>query len=697
MKSSSYKRIVSVVISICMLFALINVPASAMVFPCMAVIEHPSKDAAQVWSLPGTEGHEADPINTKSVHIGDLADGTTVQLQGEGIDGDGDIWYLIGYGDGYQSTGYVYSNNVRITAEYVEDAAFETWLTEQNFPESYKPGLRILHMLYPNWKFYADHTNLDFNSVVAAQKNQKYVHINKALNWGLYEEGEYNWENGIWTGHDGSSWIKTTDQVVAYYVDPRNFLDERSIFMFASEKFDPQKENIDFVKNAVKGTFMDAVLPDSTENKTYSDVILAAATDSGVSTATIVALILQEQGSKGESKLISGNYTYTKQDESGKDIVIDDLVGYYNFFNIGAYADEDKGFYSAVQRGLWWAKGAGNGATTYNRPWNTREKAIIGGVQYYGGNYVKVGQDTIYYKNFNVYNNTEFEKYTHQYATNIEDSLGKGLGMADAMFPLLDGEIIFHIPVYLNMPEQTTLPMEGTNNNRFLSSLSIEGYENQFGSFYRYTYSYEAIVSYWSDTINIIATPASQDATVVGAGEVPLNFGYNTLNVTVTSSSGLTCTYTISVYRQPTPEEDAPVPQLTTNYKADQDITGIQPETDVAAFKANLFVTNGRAVVVDSSGNEKVAGIIATGDVVHLYDMQEKIQKSYPVIIYGDVSGDGKISVRDVYYLRRLILGLENLAEANSTAADVNHDNSSSVSDVYYIRRHILGLETISQ
>lgn len=88
-------------------------------------------------------------------------------------------------------------------------------------------------------------------------------------------------------------------------------------------------------------------------------------------------MIIQEQGRNGTGNSISGNYAgYT---------------GYYNYFNVGAYASDGMG---AVQRGLWYASQSGS----YGRPWTTPESSIAGGAQFYGTNYLKAGQDTLYLK-----------------------------------------------------------------------------------------------------------------------------------------------------------------------------------------------------------------------------------------------------------------------------------------------------------
>ena len=703
------KRFVAIIICLSMILTVLSIPVYAEIpYLSIAKVANTRNGTTDIYSLPGTTGHEADAENkNKSQKLDTLKEGTVVQITGAGIDGDGDKWYEINYGDGYAKRGFVYSERVEIIEIYAVDQSFEDWMTEQGFPESYKLGLRAMHLMYPNWKFYADHTNLDFNAAVKAQNggvNNKYIHKDSDISWKIYEKGEYDWSTGKWKGYDGDSWIKTTDQVVAYYLDPRNFLDITNVFMFANEAFDETREDLDFVKNAVKGTFMDAVLPEyaskaETEQKTYADVILEAAQQSGVSTATIVALILQEQGPDGNGSLISGNYIYKEFDKNGELIKeVKDFIGYYNFFNIGAYAEPDKGFPTAAYRGLWWAKGASNGATTYGRPWNTREKAIIGGALWYGGNYISVGQNTIYYKNFNVYHNTEHAVYTHQYATNIEDSKGKGSIMAQGMSAMVDEEIIFHIPVYKNMPEKTALPVKDTNNNRFLKSLSVEGYTLS-ATFDRYKYAYELIVPHTAANVKINAASEATDAKISGAGEVSLAYGNNDIKVVVTSSGGATATYNLTIYREKAPSGEAEMPTVNTAYKIDNDnvISGITDNTSVSDFKTKLSVTKGKAVIMDSLGNEKKNGLIATGDKVHLYDANDKIRATYTALIYGDINGDGRITSKDVYYLRRLILEIEKLPAINIKAADVNKDSKVSSKDVYYTRRHILEIEIIIQ
>ncbi len=128
----------------------------------------------------------------------------------------------------------------------------------------------------------------------------------------------------------------------------------------------------------------------------YVDIIMDAAAQSGVSPYIIASMILVEQGKQGTGRSISGT--------------VSGYTGYYNFFNIEAY---QSGSMSAVERGLWWASHSGS----YGRPWNTREKSILGGAKWYAENYLNRGQDTLYLKKFNVQGSSP---YTHQYMTNVQ-------------------------------------------------------------------------------------------------------------------------------------------------------------------------------------------------------------------------------------------------------------------------------------
>lgn len=255
---------------------------------------------------------------------------------------------------------------------------------------------------------------------------------------------------------------------------------------------------------------------------TYVDMIMDAAKSSGVNPYVIAAMLIQEQGVKGTSGLISG------------------ATGIYNFFNIEAY---QSGNQSATSRGLAWA-GSGN---TYLRPWNTKAKAIIGGAMFYGSTYSKAGQNTFYLKKFNVLGEN---KYKHQYMTNIEGAKNEG-AMLSRAYSEEDkkGVFTFHIPVYKDMPEvPEAMPTgDGSPNNR-LSSLSISGY-NITPGFSSDNYSYTVELPSNVNNVNIKANAADTSATVSGSGDIELNSSNSTVDVIVTAQNGTKEKYSINIKR----------------------------------------------------------------------------------------------------------------------------------------------------
>ncbi|HBG11186.1 MAG TPA: peptide-binding protein, partial [Clostridium sp.] len=59
-----------------------------------------------------------------------------------------------------------------------------------------------------------------------------------------------------WIGYDGSSWVTASEDIVRYYMDPRNFLDETNVFQFMTHTYDGNKHTADGLKTMVKGTFL---------------------------------------------------------------------------------------------------------------------------------------------------------------------------------------------------------------------------------------------------------------------------------------------------------------------------------------------------------------------------------------------------------------------------------------------------------
>lgn len=190
-----------------------------------------------------------------------LSRNAAVTVIGETNGSDGKLWYQIRfYGSGgAAATGYALSTYINFPVAYTHDSDFEAYLNAQGFPDSYKDSLRQLHAKYPNWIFVAQNTGLDWNTVIQNEGvlGRNLVHKNSISSFKSIMDGAYNWETSDWTGFDGSTWVMASDDILRYYMDPRNFLDEVSVFQYMTHGYDASIHTREGLESLLKGTFME--------------------------------------------------------------------------------------------------------------------------------------------------------------------------------------------------------------------------------------------------------------------------------------------------------------------------------------------------------------------------------------------------------------------------------------------------------
>lgn len=437
------KKVTSFILCVTIaLMGLFNIPACAVTYPMMGEISSTNGEA-KIYSLAGTTGHEAKPEDkNKSKLLITLKNGDKVKVLGEAVDGDGDKWYQINYGENFANTGYAVINKVVLKYEYEFDEDFEKNL--QNFPESYRDALRSLHAKYPNWKFVANTYSLTFKAAVEAQYSVK--NVTDTRKWVEYNYFGEEWldiraknvETGTWLTPE-PRWTYASRAAIEYYMDPRNSLNEDMIFAFMQQSYQEDEKIRENLITIIKGTFLengydkdgDGKLEGDTDKNAYIEDLIAAAKESKVSPYVLAATIIVEQGAKGESNLISGKYP--------------GYEGCYNFFNFAASGSSTT---EIAVSGLTYAK---------NNGWTSRKASIIGGAKKYSDGYISIGQDTYYYKDFNIVK----EDWTHQYATALYDAWTNAKYLKKGCTTSTDAVIIFSIPVFADMPDKAC-PLPGT-------------------------------------------------------------------------------------------------------------------------------------------------------------------------------------------------------------------------------------------
>lgn len=410
---------------------------------------------------------------------------------------------------------------------------FETYLTTQAFPESYKASLRTLHATYPKWTFRAVQTGLKWTDVIAAESKTGLNLVSKgaAASWKSTQSTAYDWKKNVWYTFDGGKWAAASEGLIQYYMDPRNFLDETNIFQFESLEYE-NYQNTAGIQELLKNSFMSGnyTEPDGTV-KSYADTFLEIGQFVGISPYHLAARCYQEQG-KGTSDSISGT--------------VEGYENIFNYYNIGAYAS---GKNSPTKQGLIYASSTGKTEdVNYDRPWNTRYKSLLGGAKYVASKYVKLRQNTLYFQKFNVVN-TKNGLYKHQYMANVQAAVSEAVKMSKAYVDK-NTELVFYIPVYTEMPETCcTRPVGNLNPNNYLSEITVTD-QTLIPVFDGGIESYDLTVEAEVDQVEITATPVAQTSAVTGTGTIALLQGINIVQIQCTSESGETKVYTLHITRK---------------------------------------------------------------------------------------------------------------------------------------------------
>ena len=56
------------------------------------------------------------------------------------------------------------------------------------------------------------------------------MYTSSISSWKSIADGAYNWDTSTWPGFDSSSYVAASSDIIKYYMDPRNFLDDKYVF-----------------------------------------------------------------------------------------------------------------------------------------------------------------------------------------------------------------------------------------------------------------------------------------------------------------------------------------------------------------------------------------------------------------------------------------------------------------------------------
>lgn len=453
-----------------------------------------------------------------------VVSGQSVQIVGVDLDDEGNVWYKVSlYQQDKNYQGYIEKKYLATsdedfldwTDEYVNEeeilankskvrtmsiTALSDYPDVNQFPPSYQNSLLALKQKYPNWIFVKMETGLNFNTAVSNELGDK--------SW-ISSTKPASWQNGA---AKQSGWSYASEGILRYYMDPRNFLTESAIFQFEQLTYNESYHTETAVQAIVASSFMAGDIPN--ENMTYAQAFTEIGKELKVSPFHLASRVLQEQGTKGTSPLISGTYN--------------GYEGYYNYFNVGASGKDVE----LIVKGL---------TEAMNRGWNTRYKSLYGGASVIGQNYILRGQDTLYLQKFNVSSNST---YNHQYMQNIQAPASEAPSIQKAYSNTgsLNNSFVFKIPVYSNMPASACAQPDTTDkitlSKSAITDLAVD--------------KTEKLIPYVNgskpDNVNNMTFTSSNTsvATVDAQGVIKaVSPGTTTITCTRSGASSATCTVTV--------------------------------------------------------------------------------------------------------------------------------------------------------
>ena len=664
-------------------------------------------------------------------------------------------WYKVSYGDnkiGYVCGTYVITE-VDVDLDGDEAVNYRNSLKSAGFPDSYLDDLVKLHFEHPTWQFVPFNTNLDWNTVI---ENESVAGRN--LVWYSYGEGyrskesySYNYATDEYYRHSKEiNWWYASPEAIAYYMDPRNYLNSKNIFTFESLSYESSFQTSGIVDKILGNSFMPNLYKKYSSNP-YTDAFIEAAGTYNVSPIHLASRVLQEQGINGSS---TGLGTYKGYENI------------FNFYNIKAVGNDPS-------VALLWAKGGVDGTlTSYGRPWDSPYKSIIGGAKFLSEDYISIGQNTLYFEKFDVSRSNGH--YTHQYMQNLTAPLTEGVttySSYSSINGLLDEALVFIIPVYNNMPSTKVEIPSNNNPNSYLKSIKVNDKELDGFAYDKLNYSMEADAGV--DSIKIEATSINNKASIEGLGTVKLENGDNKITIKVTAENGNVTNYVLVINKKEKEENiDVPEDNTITNIVIDntdlvfdKDTLKYDIETSFENSKLSIkyYIGNdintkeidlivGKNIVnigkytinitrndiaigtalnnsgikyndsyvygislntgtdslinnikkisdtlsisiKDSNGNN--SSIFKTGDKVNIKSSLE--EKNYEVLIYGDVNGDGVIDKLDYLAILRHYYGYKKYDGVYKEAADVNKDGTIDKLDYLAVLRDYYGYKKIVQ
>ena len=332
-----------------------------------------------------------------------------------------------------------------------------------------------LHELHPTWTFEAVPIKDSWSTVISKEIEKEDTNL-------IPNSSDRAWIRSFKI-YDGGGWVPASKLIVEYFMDPRNFLNEKDVFQFEKLSYDKATQKEDSVR-AIFGENqgllnMTTFVMEAAEKADASAYFLASRMKQEISESSSYGIVNSARGDLNVTypPLTPGAISpcfMTPEEQLAALLALPSLnpqqkewlkglqanpqvpipmpsTRYYNVFNIGATPNPDVVDGARINA----INFAMKTDTDYLLPWDTQEKAVIGGAKYICTNYIAKGQDTMYFQKFAVSGDPSI-LYIHQYMQNVQAASSEGSRYYSAYKKanMLEKPFVFRIPVYSGIPEK---------------------------------------------------------------------------------------------------------------------------------------------------------------------------------------------------------------------------------------------------
>ena len=136
-----------------------------------------------------------------------------------------------------------------------------------------------------------------------------------------------------------------------------------------------------------------------------------------------------------------------------------------------------------------------------------------------------------------------------------------------------------------------------------------------------------------------------------------------------------------------------------TNYFVDNVsdlIKNISKNTSVEDFTKNIDVKdNGKVKIYDNTGTTEIIGNVGTGMIARVLNEYDENVLDLDVVVKGDVSGDGNISITDLVKVKRHLAEEEALIGVYEVAGNITDTGEIGITDLVKISRDVAKIQEV--